>query len=94
MSIEFHDPRGEARREALPYTARLGESAEPIIGLLANGFPDSVEFLEAVENALNDALPAAQVRHYNKNGASIPAKADLISEITNECDAVITAYGH
>ena len=86
MTIEFHDPRGEQRRASEAYALALDCEAAVTIGLLANGFPDSVAFLDAVESAL--------VRRYAKPGASAPASADLVARIAGECDALVTAYGH
>ncbi|MEM7542802.1 MAG: hypothetical protein AAF384_14645 [Pseudomonadota bacterium] len=94
MSISFHDPRGETRVAPEPYTRKVEKAGEATIGLLANGFPDSIEFLDAVERALKDALPDAQFKRYEKNNASIPATDEVIDTIAQECDALLTAYGH
>ena len=72
---------------------RLASDA-PVVGLLANGFPDSVAFLDEVEHALTDVLPGAVVRRYDKGNASIVAGDQLLDGITAECTAVVTAYGH
>jgi hypothetical protein len=94
MSVEFHDPRGEARKTAEPYICRLPRQDAPVLGLLANGFPDSESFLDAVEQAIGEARPEAEVRRYNKHGPSAPASGALVARIVEECDAVLTAYGH
>ncbi len=94
MSIEFVDPRGETRRAAQAYEHVLDVTVPATIGLLANGFPDSVAFLDAVEVALGEALPQASFRRYAKPGASAPADSALVARIAAECDALVTAYGH
>jgi hypothetical protein len=94
MTISFHDPRGETRVAPEPYTCRHALTGRPVIGLLANGFPDSVVFLDAIEGALAEALPAASFKRYAKPGASVPAKDKLVHTIAGECDALVTAYGH
>lgn len=94
MSIQFHDPRAEPLRPEEAYRLKAALDGPVAIGLLANGFPDSAEFLEAVEDALGDALPEASFTHYNKGGPSIPVTAHLVDEIVGRCDAVVTAYGH
>ena len=94
MSIQYHDPRAALPAAAVPYALHAEMSAPITIGLLANGFPDSVEFLAAVEVALKLALPAAQFRHYNKGNPSIPATPALLATISGECQAVASAYGH
>jgi hypothetical protein len=94
MSISFHDPRGETRAAAEPYACHHALGKGAVIGLLANGFPDSVAFLNAVEVALAETLPDATFRRYQKPGASAPASAELVRTMASECDALVTAYGH
>jgi len=94
MTIEFHDPRGVARTAATPYQCRARLDGAAAIGLLANGFPDSAAFLDAVAQALGARLPAASFPRYAKPGASVPARPDLLARIARECDALVTAYGH
>jgi len=94
MSIEFHDPRAEPMAVPEPYTLRAAMSGPMVVGLLANGFPDSVAFLEAMEGALAERLPDASFKHYNKGNASIPVSQTMLDKITAECAAVIAAYGH
>lgn len=94
MSLDFHDPRGRARVADQPYTARLPLADNPVIGLLANGFPDAGPFLDAVEGALAQALPTARIVRYAKPNASTPADTALIDRIADECSALVTAYGH
>ncbi len=94
MTIEFHDPRAKPLVPAEPYTPRADLSAPLVIGLLANGFPDSEAFLEAMENALAKRLPQASFKHYNKHNASIPVKPDMLADITAACSIGIAAYGH
>ena len=94
--IEYHNPRAKVNVEHFPYnlSITLTGSNKASVGLLANGFPDSVVFLEAVGRALEEELPGIRVRSYNKGNASIIASDDLVAGITKECKAVVTAYGH
>lgn len=94
MSISFHDPRGASRVTAEAYTCTAALDGAPTIGLLANNFPDSEAFLDAVERALANALPAARFARYLKPSASVPANAQMVERIAFECDALVTAYGH
>jgi hypothetical protein len=64
------------------------------IGLLANGFPDSVTFLKAVGEALKTRLPEIRLLPFDKGNASIVADDALLGAIAAECQAVVTAYGH
>ena len=94
MTIEFHDPRGESRVAPEPYTLSHDLEGGPKVGLLANNFPDSIAFLDAVEAALGADIPDAEFIRYQKPGASAPATDDLVRQIATECDVLVTAYGH
>ncbi len=92
-TIEYIDPRAEPGIELLPYTPRL-EAEAPVIGLLANGFPDSAVFLEALSDAISKLAGPTEFRRYAKPNASMVATDQLLDGIAAECAAVITAYGH
>jgi hypothetical protein len=64
------------------------------IGLLANGFPDSEVFLSKVATVLKERLPNVTTRLWNKGNAGVPASAEMLSEITANCQVAIAAYGH
>lgn len=94
MSIEYLDPRATRLAPPSPYALRARFDGAVTIGLLANGFPDSVAFLDAVEQALATRLPTAGFRRYDKGNPSIPATPALLDRIVAECDVVASAYGH
>ena len=91
--IEFHDPRGVSAIEIVPYELEVELTEGTPVGFLANGFPDSVAFLEAIASALRryvDIVP----RHWNKGDDSIVASDAMLGEIRDSCHAVVAAYGH
>ena len=96
--ITFHDPRGETATAIEPYALQCEVSAADgagiTVGLLANGFPDSEQFLSALGRALQARLPALQIRSWNKGNASIPAPDTMLAEIVDTCQVGIAAYGH
>lgn len=92
--MEFHDPRGEPVTPITPYEATAALAPGETIGLFANGFPDSVAFLEHVGAALGRAVPGVAVRLWNKGNASALASEQHLAEITGTCSAVVAAYGH
>jgi hypothetical protein len=95
VSIEYVDPRSGPAAPVRPYTLAVDVTGGgTTIGLIANGFPDSVRFLDHIERALAAAVPSAALRRYAKNDVSVPATADMRSRILAECGAVIGAYGH
>jgi hypothetical protein len=94
--IEYHNPDAPVGVDEVPYDLSVDMKPDrPItIGLLANGFPDSVEFLNAVGVALQKLRPRIALQTYNKGNASIPANEQLLGEIGGDCVGVIAAYGH
>jgi hypothetical protein len=94
VMVEFHDPRGAAEVEQLSYGLGIELKAGATLGLLANGFPDSENFLQALSTELGKRVPGIKVRHWNKGNASIPANEEILAAIESNCDAAIAAYGH
>ena len=94
--IEFHNPQGERAVPADPYTLGIDLAANPpsVVGLLANGFPDSENFLRHVGTELERPIDGREERVWNKGNASIAAPDSMLDEIQVQCDAVIAAYGH
>ena len=94
--IEFHNPQGERAVPADPYTLGIDLAANPpsVVGLLANGFPDSENFLRHVGTELERLIDGIEVRVWNKGNASIAAPDSMLDEIQAQCDAIIAAYGH
>jgi hypothetical protein len=96
--VTFHDPRGEVGTEMEPYTlsydVAVNDGDGVTVGLLANGFPDSENFLNAIGDALRQRLPKVSIKSWNKGNASIPAPQDMLDEMRNQCQVGIAAYGH
>jgi len=94
MTVQFHDPRAEPLAAPTPYRLRADLDTPLNVGLLANGFPDSVNFLDRVEEALGARLPGARFHRYNKGNASITVPEPMLDEIVSACDVAVAAYGH
>ena len=92
--MDFLDPRGVPSRPIEPYalTARLQPGDR--VALFANGFPDSVAFLEHLDKALGHEVPGVEFLHFDKGNASALASEEHLSTIAAECSAVVAAYGH
>ncbi len=91
--VEFHDPRGEVVVEPEPYTLGIDVRNKPVtLGLLANGFPDSENFLSQVAVALTALAPGLDVRFWNKGNASVAASDEMLTDLEEGCDAFIAAY--
>ena len=94
MTVEYYDPRAEQMTRSQPYDLKVNLSAAATLGLLANGFQDSVTFLEKLETALAAKLPEVKFKHYNKGDVSIVVTDEMLSSIASECSALVCAYGH
>ena len=92
--MEFLDPRGAPVAPIEPYGGRAALIAGETIGLFANGFPGSVDFLGHIGDALTRAVPGLEVKLWNKGNASALASQQHVGEIEDECTAVVAAYGH
>lgn len=94
MTVQYVDPRGEPAAAADPYALADPLDEGTVIGLMANGFPDSVAFLDRVEEALTATVPGVSFRRYDKGNASALASDELLDTIAAECRSVVAAYGH
>ena len=64
-----------------------------VLGLLANGKSNSVELLSLVHEVLADRYDFKGVVERNKGNASRPCPSEIIEEMTEQCDVVISASG-
>ena len=64
-----------------------------VVGLLANGKPNAEELLGMVHDVLADRYEFKQVVTRNKGNASRPCPAEIVDELAEQCDVVITASG-
>jgi hypothetical protein len=96
MSVSYLDPTSAPGLAVEPYgVASLVAGRAATIGLLANGFPDSVPFLDHVERALLAIAPAGTVvKRWAKPNASAIVSDQVLAAMTDECEAVVTSYGH
>lgn len=94
--VDYHDPRGEVLRPRDSYHLKvdLKSSNDATIAFLANGFPDSENFLLALATAMKGHLTSLRAEHFNKGNASIAAPTSMLEEIQAGCIAAVTAYGH
>ena len=92
--MRFHDPRGERSGPTVPYGLSAHLAPGQQIGLFANGFPGSVEFLQLIGEAVERVIPGITVKLWNKGNASALASTEDLAEISETCSAVIAAYGH
>lgn len=91
--LQFHDPRGVPSIEATPYELSHPLGPGSTIALMANGFPDSVNFLDHISAALAELLDGVAFVAFDKGNASALASDEMLATAA-EADAVVAAYGH
>lgn len=64
-----------------------------VIGLLANGKLNSEEILALAQEVLADRYEFKGVVARNKRNASRPCPEEIIDELVEQCDVVITSSG-
>ncbi len=95
--IHYHDPRASVATPMDAYTLFhqfSSTGAGTTIGLLANGFPDSENFLNRLGEVMQQRLPDARLRHWNKGNPTVTASAKMLDQIRSSCQVVVAAYGH
>lgn len=92
--MQFVDPQPAPSAPADVYNLSTPLAAGAAIGLFANGFPDSVAFLDKVEASLAARLDEPRFVRLNKGNASRLATEDEVAAAAEQCDAVVAAYGH
>ena len=70
-----------------------GPAGAATFGMLANGFPDSGAFLQAVSSSIAARHPGARFLHIEKDRPPDALTDAQLGEL-GRCDLVIAAYGH
>jgi len=92
--MQFVDPQPPPSAPADTYDLATPLESGSSIGLFANGFPDSVAFLDKIEAALGAKLDNPNFVRFNKGNASRVATEEEVTAAAERCDAVVAAYGH
>jgi hypothetical protein len=97
MTIEYAIPKSSPL-SSKRYDLALPAGAEPRkVGMLANGFPDAEKYLAKQSEALARFWPDTSFRIDKKAGAdqlNIGIQEPLLSELAEDCDAMVIAWGH
>ena len=92
-TYEVLDPRVQPIPEQAIIAPRPASLGGMSIGLLANGKQNSAELLEMVYEVLADRYNFSVVIAKNKGNASRPCPEDLLDEMAERCDVVVTSTG-
>jgi len=89
----LYDPTAGAEPEALRLAAPLAEPRGKVVGILDNGKWNAGKLLGALADGLGREHGVADLVVRKKNTFSRPADEELLVELGEACDAVVTAIG-
>jgi hypothetical protein len=94
--VSFVDPRSVAGDDLRSFDdlPRRPIPERPTIGLLANGFPDSANFLDALAEQIAELTAGVSFERVTKVSPPTPLTDEQIGRLTSTCHAVLAAYGH
>ena len=93
QTLTVLDPTIEAKIESSMISERPESLDGLTIGLLANGKLNSEEILQYVYEVINEKYKLGTPIYANKGNASKPCPPDLLENLANECDLIITSSG-
>ncbi len=85
------DPRGGSMHENTGIAQRPRTLDGLVVGLLSNNKPNSELLLRDVANLVKKQYAVKNVVEANKRSHRIPAPAEMIAEMAEQCDVVIAA---
>jgi hypothetical protein len=91
--IRVLDPTSESLATGTSLTPRPVDLNGLTVGLLANGKRNADQLLANISDLLLAQYQIKGVVARNKNGPSVPASPQLLDELVQQCDVVITATG-
>ena len=91
--FEVLDPTTEPISAGAVIAARPASLDGTIVGLLANGKPNSGMLLDMVHEVLADRFSFKRVATRDKGNSSRPCPEEIMRELADQCDVAITAVG-
>lgn len=85
------DPRGSSTHQDTGIAPRPASLDGLTVGLLSNNKPNSELLLRDVAEMLKAEYAVKDVVEANKGSHRIPAPAEMIADLAERCDVVITA---
>ena len=92
-TVKVLDPTVSSTSEKSTIANRPESLEGYTVGLLSNGKKNSEELLRCVYDILSKEHKLKRAVEYNKGNASRPCPPDILSNLAQECDIVITASG-
>ena len=94
VSVMLYDPTAPAPEMTAPNPARgVDQLAGKVVGFIDNAKPNFNYLVDDLAEALIARHGVAAVVKRRKTSASVPAPEDIVSELAERCDVVITGSG-
>lgn len=91
--IMLLDPRGVADVKRIVSSPRPKSVAGLTIGVIDNTKPNFDLFMDTVQEQLLSVFKAKEVVRYRKPGRTKGVSSEILADIKNRCDFVITGLG-
>lgn len=91
--VELMDPRGKPQVGEGGISPRLAGLDGKVIGLLNNGKSNFHLFLSDLQELLAGEYPSIEVIHRTKPVVPRPVPKEMVQELVDKCDAIITGLG-
>ena len=88
-NITLLDPTSSPRKLVTPLATRTNDIRGKRIGFLWNNKPNGDILFQYLEDLLRTKYEISEVVYKQKPTASIPAKPEILDELTEECDIAI-----
>jgi hypothetical protein len=93
-TLTLFDPTAPRREpDDIAAKAVLAGLAGKVVGFIDNAKPNFDLLAQDLAELLTSKYGVARVVTHRKSSASVPAKPEVIDELSKECDVVITGSG-
>ena len=91
--VLLYDPTAPRHNRAKDAGAALATLSGKVVGFIDNAKPNFDHLVDALAERLIADYGVKRVIKRRKTSASIPAPAEIVRELADECDLVITGSG-
>ena len=91
--VLLYDPTAPRRHDGGEAGVRLATLSGTVVGFIDNAKPNFDQLVDALAERLTADYGVKRVVKRRKTSASIPAPAEIVRELADECDLVITGSG-
>jgi hypothetical protein len=91
--VLLYDPTAPRRSESGEAGRKIATLSGKVVGFIDNAKPNFDHLVDALAERLIADYGVKRVIKRRKTSASIPAPAEIVRELADECDLVITGSG-